>query len=64
MLIKSLLKKCETGFDLIVVVDSVAGHTLEFSSVAEAQIVAGSDRLIAWEVGLSEDHEFVLLITV
>lgn len=64
MLVKTLLKNCETGFDLVVVVDSVAGHTLEFSSVSEAQIVAGSDRLIAWEVGLSEDHGFVLLITV
>ena len=64
MMIKTLLKNCETGFDHVIVVDSKSGHTMEFCSVAEAEIVAGSDRLIAWEVGLSEDHEFVLLITV
>ena len=64
MLVKTLLKNCETGFDLVVVVDSLAGHTMEFNSVEEAQIVAGSDRLIAWEVGCSDDHEFVLLITI
>lgn len=64
MLIKSLLRKCETGFDLVVVVDSTTGHAIEYSSVAACLIKAGSERLIAWEVGLSEDHEFVLLITV
>lgn len=64
MLVKTLLKRCETGFDLVVIVDSTAGHTYEFSSVANAQIAVGSERLIAWEVGVSEDREFVLLITI
>lgn len=54
MLIKSLLKKCETGFDLVIVADSTNGHTMEFNSVKEALIVAGGDRIISWEVGLGE----------
>ena len=64
MLVKTLLKKCGTGFDLIVVADSTSGHTMEYSSVKDAQIEAGSNRLIEWEVGISEDHEFVLFITI
>lgn len=64
MLVKTLLKNCETGFDHVIIVDSTAGHVIECCSVAEAEIVDGSERLIAWEVGLSEEHEFVLLITV
>ena len=64
MLVKTLLKNCGTGFDLVIVADSASGLTFEFSSVKEAKIVAGGDRLISWEAGLSEDHGFVLLITV
>ena len=64
MLVKTLLKKFGTGFDLIVVADSTSGHTMEYSSVKDAQIEAGSNRLIEWEVGISEDHEFVLFITI
>ena len=67
MLIKSLLKKCETGFDLVIVADSTSGHTMEFSSVKDAQIVAGGDRIISWEVGFNvtrNERTVVLLITV
>ena len=59
MLVKTLLNNCETGFDLVIIADSTSGHTMEFSSVKDAKIVAGSCRIIAWEVGCSEDHEFV-----
>lgn len=71
MLVKTLLKHCETGFDLVIVADSVSGHTMEFSSVKDAQIVAGGDKIISWEVGLGEmignsfcHRKFVLFITV
>lgn len=64
MLIKTLLRNCGTGFDLVIVADSTSGHTMEFSSVKDANIVAGGDRLISWEAGISEDHGLVLLITV
>lgn len=71
MLIKSLLKKCETGFDLIVIADSTSGHTMEYKSVEDAQIEAGSNKIISWEVGFSEvagnnfyNRKFILLITI
>lgn len=71
MLVKTLLKTCETGFDLVIVADSTSGHTMEFSSVKDAQIVAGGDKIISWEVGVCESigrkackREFVLLITI
>ncbi len=71
MLVKTLLKSCETGFDLVIVADSTSGHTLEFNSVKEAQIVAGGDRIVSWEVGVSIEtgsktvkRNFVLFITI
>ena len=68
MLVKTLLKRCGTGFDRVIVADSTSGHTMEFSSVKDAQIVAGGDRIVSWEVGVYEgDYEhmiFVLFITV
>ena len=69
MLIKTLLKKCETGFDLVIIVDSTSGHTMEYSSVKDAQIEAGSNKVIAWEIGVgmsntSHMFKFVLYITI
>lgn len=64
MLVKTLLRHCETGFDLVFVADSATGHTMEYSSVKDAQIEAGDNRIIGWEVGLSEEREFVLFITI
>ncbi len=71
MLVKTLLKDCETGFDLVIIADSVSGHTMEFDSVKNAQIVAGSDKVISWEVGQYEEfsrgvtwHRLVLFITI
>ena len=68
MLVKTLLKSCETGFDLVIVADSTSGHTMEFNTVKDAQIVAGGDRVVSWEVGVSEgDYKhmnFVLFITI
>lgn len=64
MLVKTLLKQCSTGFDLVIVADSVSGHTMEFDSLGHAVIDAGGNRVISWEVGISEDHEFVLFITI
>lgn len=71
MLVKTLLKSCATGFDLVIVADSTSGHTLEFSSIQDAQIVAGGDRIISWEIGLGEmvgknfrHRKLVLFITV
>lgn len=71
MLIKTLLKKCETGFDLVIVADSATGHTLEFTSVKDALEVAGGDKVISWEVGARSEWEydrvrmmFVLFITI
>ena len=52
MLVKTLLKSCATGFDLVIIADSTSGHTLEFSSIQDAQIVAGGDRIISWEAGV------------
>ena len=63
-MIKTLLKYCGTGFDLVFISDSTSGHNYEFSSVKDAQIEAGDNRIISWEVGISEEHEFVLFITV
>ena len=67
MLVKTLLKKCETGFDLVFVADSTSGHTMEFDSVKNAQIVAGSEKVISWEVGFNaarNERTIVLLITI
>ena len=67
MTIKSLLKKCETGFDLIVVADSTSGHTVEYSNVKDAQIEAGSIKIISWEVGYYVDGrtiKILLFITI
>lgn len=71
MLVKTLLKSCATGFDLVIVADSTSGHTMEFSSVKEAQIVAGGDRIISWETGViteigykKECPTMVLFITI
>ena len=67
MLVKTLLTKCDTGFDLVIVADSTSGHTMEFDSVKNAQIVAGSDRIISWEVGFNvtrNERTIVLLITI
>lgn len=71
MLVKTLLKHCETGFDLVIVADSTSGHTLEFASVKDALDVAGGDKVITWEVGarseLVNKHQrmmFVLFITI
>lgn len=66
MLVKTLLKSCDTGFDLVIVADSTSGHTMEFSSVKEAQIVAGGDKVISWEVGARKDivRQWVLFITI
>lgn len=67
MLVKTLLKYCGTGFDLVIVADSTSGHTMEFSSVKDAQIVAGGDRIISWEVGFNvtrNERTIVLLITI
>lgn len=71
MLVKTLLKKCETGFDLIVVADSATGHTMEYRSVADALIEAGGNKIISWEVGFSVvtgynfyHRKFILLVTI
>lgn len=71
MLIKTLLKRCETGFDLVIVADRTSGHTLEFTSVKDALEVAGGDKVISWEVGARSElgymHQkmmFVLFITI
>ena len=67
MLVKTLLKKCDTGFDLVIVADSTSGHTMEFSSVKDAQIVVGGERIISWEVGFNaarNERTIVLLITI
>nr|DAU33191.1 MAG TPA: hypothetical protein [Caudoviricetes sp.] len=52
MLVKTLLNTCATGFDLVIVADSTSGHTYEYDSIQEAQIVAGSDRIVSWEAGV------------
>ena len=64
MLVKTLLRQCATGFDLVIIADSTSGHTMEYSSVAAALIQAGDNRLTEWEVGISEEHEFILFITI
>lgn len=71
MLVKSLLKKCETGFDLVIIADRTSGHTYEYNSVTHALIDAGDNRLISWEVGVGEEigrclvtRKFVLYITI
>jgi len=71
MLVKTLLNKCDTGFDLVIIADSTSGHTTEFDSVKNAQIVAGSAKVISWEVYEDEDFSrgvtwfrFVLFITI
>lgn len=71
MLVKTLLKECETGFDLVIIADSTSGHTMEYSSVEKARIEAGGNRLISWEVGVGEEisrgimkRKFVLFITI
>ena len=71
MLVKSLLKKCETGFDLVIIADSTSGHTYEYNSLAHAIIDAGDNRLKSWEVGVGEEigrgfmtRKFVLYITI
>ena len=68
MMIKSLLKKCETGFDRVIVADSTSGHTMEYSSVKDAQIGAGDNKIISWEVGCYDEGwehlMFVLFITI
>ena len=71
MLVKTLLKSCETGFDLVVIADSTSGHTMEFNTVKDAQIVAGGDRVVSWEVGVSIEtgyktvkRHFILFITI
>lgn len=71
MLIKTLLKKCETGFDLVIVADSTSGHTLEFTSVKDALEVSGSEKVITWEVGRCKEidrgsviHKWILFITI
>lgn len=35
MLIRTLLMKCDTGFDLVVIVDSTSGHSFEYESVGK-----------------------------
>lgn len=69
MLVKTLLKECATGFNLVIIADSTSGHTMEFDSIKNAQIVAGSDKVISWEVGFNlgsraVGRRFVLLITI
>ena len=71
MLVKTLLKSCGTGFDLVIIADSTSGHTCEYNSVEEARIEAGSDKVIEWEVGCNLEegknlyhHEFILFITI
>lgn len=67
MLVKTLLKHCETGFELIVIADSTTGHTMEYSNVKDAQIEAGGNKVISWETGAYIDGrvvKMVLLITI
>lgn len=71
MLVKTLLEHCDMGFDLVVIADSTSGHTMKYSSVKGAQIEAGGNKIISWEVGynLEEEkdffhHEFILFITI
>ena len=69
MLVKTLLKSCGTGFNLVIIADRVSGHTMEYSSVEEARVKAGSNNVIEWEVGFNMGsravgRRFVLLITI
>ena len=69
MLVKTLLKSCGTGFNLVIIADSVSGHTMEYCSVEEAIAIAGSDKIVEWEVGFNlgsraAGRRFVLLITI
>lgn len=71
MLVKTLLKHCETGFDLVVIADSATGHTMEYSCVKDAQIEAGGNKIISWEVGINVEmglrhfaRRMILFITI
>lgn len=68
MLVKTLLKHCSTGFDLVIIADSASGHTMEYSSVKDAQIEAGDgNRIISWEAGSYVEGrtiKLVLFITI
>lgn len=67
MLVKTLLKRCETGFSFVAIADSTSGHTREYISVKEAQIEAGDNKVIAWETGVyleGSQIKLVLFITV
>lgn len=67
MLVKTLLKYCGTGFDMVFIADSISGHNHEYYSVKDAQIEAGGDRVIEWETGAYLDGrvvKLVLLITI
>lgn len=66
MLVKTLLKSCGTGFDLVIIADSTSGHTCEYNSVEEARIVAGSNKVVEWEFGIGEEmgRQWVLFITI
>ena len=71
MTINSLLKRCDSGFDNVIVADSTSGHTYEYKSVKDVQTEAGSNQVISWEVGLAEEmgrgfiiRRWVLYITI
>lgn len=71
MTINSLLKKCDTGFDLVIVADATSGHTYEYNSVEGARIEAGSNKVISWEIGVGKEvvhgiiaRKWVLYITI
>lgn len=71
MTINSLLKKCDSGFDRVIVADSTSGHTCDYKSVKDAQTEAGRNQVISWEVGLAEEigrgfilRGWVLYITI
>lgn len=71
MLVKTLLKHCETGFDLVNVADSTSGHTMEYESLGHAVIEAGGNKVISWEIGICEEmgrgfvtRKWVLYITI